>query len=133
MPVGSFLAALALSAGGSASPAPEASASQVLSVIDVIERQRDLIGTRVVVRGRLSRCQHLSCGLHGTDANGRERYLSIGRSPAFDTVAPRYADRTVEIEVRLTDVCLPDVDPDIIVACADRPGTLADPIFIRAF
>jgi hypothetical protein len=127
------LAALALGAGASALPPTERSSSAALSVVDAIERQHDLLGTRVVIRGTLSRCQRLSCGLNGTDRNGHERYLSIGRSPAFDRVAPRYAGRTVEIEVRLTDVCFPDVDPDIIVACSDRPGTLADPIFIRAF
>ncbi|MBX3561558.1 MAG: hypothetical protein KF780_07050 [Sphingomonas sp.] len=98
---------------------------------DVIYGQRDLIGTRIVVRGRLSRCQPLSCVLHGVDENGRERFLSIGFSEAFDAVARRYGGRTVEIEAQLTDRCLPSRDPDIITACADRPATLADPIFIR--
>jgi hypothetical protein len=132
MPGVFVLAALALGADGSAlPPADRSSSAAAMSVFEVIERQHDLLGRRVVIRGTLSRCQHLSCGLHGTDRNGHDRYLSIGRNPAFDAVAPRHAGRTVEIEARVTDVCLPDVDPDIIALCSDRPGTLADPIFIR--
>lgn len=104
-----------------------------LSVIEVIDGQEDLIGRRVVIRGVLSECQRLSCVLVGEDGNGRERFLSIGSSAAFDAAARSHSGRTVEIEARLTDVCLPVPDPDVIPVCADRSSTLADPVFIRAF
>ena len=104
-----------------------------LSVIDVILGQQDLIGRRLVVRGVLSECERLSCGLLGEDRNGREQRLSIGSSASFDAAARRHSGRTVEIEARLTDRCLPLPDSDSIPVCADRSSTLADPVFIRAF
>ncbi|HKR24869.1 MAG TPA: hypothetical protein VJS15_06385 [Allosphingosinicella sp.] len=113
--------------------APQGASGTALSVVEVIDGQRELIGRRVVIRGVLSACERLSCALLGEDRNGRERFLSIGRSDAFDAAARRHAGRTVEIEARLTDTCLPSPDPDVIPVCADRSSTLADPVFIRAF
>jgi hypothetical protein len=126
------LAMLASAACVSAQSTSERTSAGALSVFDVIERQRELIGTRILIRGRLSHCQRLSCSLLGVDRNGRERFLSIGWDAAFDSVAERHSGQTVEIKARLTDVCLPDGDPTIIAVCADRPGTLADPVFMRA-
>jgi hypothetical protein len=118
----------------SAACTPLRSASgTAFSVSEVIYGQRELIGRRIVIRGVLSQCHRRSCVLRGEDASGRERFLSIGASDAFDSVARRYAGRTVEIVARLTDVCLASPDPDIIAACADRASTLVDPVFIRAY
>jgi hypothetical protein len=103
-----------------------------LSVNDVIRNQQVLIGRRVLIRGRLSTCERLSCAILGRKESGVERFLSIGRSPTFDAAARPYAGRTVEIEARLTDTCLPGVDPDVIAVCADRADTLVEPVFIRA-
>lgn len=132
MKAGMALLALASAACASAQGGPERPAGRAFSVAEVIYRQQALIGTRVVIRGRLSRCQPLSCTLHGKDGNGRERFLSIGRSAVFDAAAGRYSGRSVEIEALLTDHCLADPDPDLIALCADRASTLVDPIFLRA-
>ena len=126
------LLSMALTADVTMQGGSDQSAAHALSVSEVIQRQDELVGSRLLVRGRLSACRPLSCSLSGPDRNGRERFLSIGRSASFDSMSQRAAGEMVEVEARLTDICLPSVDPDIIVACTDRPGTLADPIFIRA-
>jgi hypothetical protein len=101
------LLSVASTAGVSMQSGPDQSVSRALSVSDVIQRQDELVGSRLVVRGRLSACQPLSCSLSGQDRNGRERFLSIGRSASFDSMSHRAAGNMVEIEARLTDICCP--------------------------
>jgi hypothetical protein len=127
-----FVLCLVLAACASTQGTADRPSGTALSVVAVIHGQRELIGQRIVIRGVLSECNRLSCVLLGERENGRERFLSIGYSVAFDAVARRHSGRTVEVEARLTDVCLQDPDPRIIPVCADRSDTLADPVFIRA-
>ena len=129
------LAIASLVAVGSVSAqgvAQRRSTMPALSVNDVIRNQQALIGTRVLIRGRLPTCERRSCAILGRKESGVQRFLSIGPSATFDAVARRYAGRTVEIEARLTDTCLAGVNPDEIAVCADRASTLVEPVFIRA-
>ena len=100
-----------------------------LSVAEVIGDSSALLGKRVLVRGRIGECRHLSCGLSGIDEGGRSRYLSLGGGNAFDRSVRGLAGKSVLIEATVTDHCMPHPDPDIIVVCTDRPSTLDDPIF----
>jgi hypothetical protein len=122
------LAAIGLVANAPAAPSPRTP----LTVGEVIEGQEGLIGKRVSVQGRLSKCWKRSCGLYGPDPMGHERFLSIGPSPAFDASVAKLEGRNVEIEVTVTDDCMPPAgEPDLIVACADRARTLINPELLR--
>jgi hypothetical protein len=122
------LAALGALANAPAVPSPRTS----LSVYEVIALQATLIGKRVAVHGRLSDCRGLSCSLSGVDPKGNKRFLSIGPDLDFDAQVARLGGRKVEIEVTVTDECMPDIDPNIIPLCADRASTLIDPVLVRA-
>lgn len=100
------------------------------SVSDVIARQSQLIGKRINIHGELRGCQGLSCGL-SEEQEGAERYLSIGISEEFDASVQELVGHRIEIRATVTGRCMSSLDPDTIVACSDRPETLAYPVLIR--
>jgi hypothetical protein len=99
-----------------------------LSVVEVIRGADALVGKRVLVQGVITECRPLSCGLKAIDENGHERYLSLELDAGFDDSVRSLSGRSVLVEVTITDTCMPDADPDVIVLCTDRPPTLASPI-----
>ncbi|MBL0916782.1 MAG: hypothetical protein IBJ13_15160 [Sphingopyxis sp.] len=107
--------------------AVSASPEAPLSVVEVIQHSQSLVGKRVIVEGIISECQPLSCGLEGLGEDGRKRYLSLERDDGFDDSVRSLAGRSVRIEATVTDTCMPNIDPDVIVMCTDRPPTLVSP------
>jgi hypothetical protein len=105
-----------------------------LSVREVVEGAQALDGREIVVAGWLEDCRPLSCGLYGSAGEVRKEfpyYLSIGRSPWFDSFARRAAPRRIVLRARLHDRCISDPATETIAVCADRSGTLEPLALVR--
>ena len=105
----------------------------ILTIDEVIQKQNKLAQKRIEVRGWITECQTLSCGLFSS-ANETEDtdFISIGSSSKFDKNVAGMAGRLVIVRARLDPKCLPkSTESEIITVCTDRASTLNNPALIE--
>jgi hypothetical protein len=99
-----------------------------LSVRYVVENAGVLDGRDIVVSGWLQACQHLSCSLYDSaEEAGKDSpsyFLSIGRSPWFDSFARRSAPTRITLRARVDASCISDPATGVFALCTDRPNSL---------
>jgi hypothetical protein len=129
---------LLLAAAPLANLATAGDGSNVLDVSDVDAWHEALDGQTVQVRGWISVCHVLSCGL-AAKPDGRGTFVSLGQSPDFDR-DPQFQDRTsikeVIVEAVVSRRCfahggeagvmIPPPPP-----CMDRSDQLRSPKLLR--
>lgn len=116
----SAMLALAMVMAGMTMPA-----SEPISVVSARAQIHALNGRIVRVRGWLSRCHRLSCGLHPDLAAARAQdtdgaYLSLAGGTVLDERAPELSLSEVVLEGVLSDRCRQPPAATEVVVCTDR-------------
>ena len=117
-----------------------ATASQILSVPDLVAHKAEFQGKTVEVRGWMGECKPLGCFIHSTLAGAkkseldpdRRTWLSIGSvGRAFDDRAIRLRGKEVLLRGRFDGTCLSNDEASAspsgdfsITVCADRANEI---------
>ena len=104
-----------------------------LTVAEFYELAPQLVGQTVTIVGFVEPCVPLGCAITAKPSGGDNQVLSIsiGTAPSFDRAVRHLGGRQIRMRATFTGRCF-DFDPndDVIVVCADRGNSLAEPEFL---